>query len=97
MCFAESLKLTTAQQYVQKLSTQAVYAGLTSGGGSAVIAGLDGSSGRALAVQCSDRAVKTKLEAALKRLRTKLGIAGPAQDWQQDDVQFQVGVVLSTH
>ena len=48
---AERLKLTPAQQYARKLATLWTYDSLTARGGGVVIAGLDTTIGRALAVQ----------------------------------------------
>jgi len=48
---AERLKLTPSQEYARKLATLWMHESLTSRGGGAVIAGLDTSTGRALAVQ----------------------------------------------
>ena len=86
----EAVKLTTAHQYVKKLATKAVYDNLTSRGGSAIIAGLDTSTGRALAVQVNDATFATKLDLDLTRLRAQLGITGEAADWDPDSDQFKV-------
>ncbi|KAL4447653.1 hypothetical protein ABPG75_004872 [Micractinium tetrahymenae] len=85
----EAVKLTPPQQYVKKLATKAVYDGLTSRGGSAVIAGLDSATGRALAVQVNDPAFAAKLESDISRLRRQLGIPDGAPDWLPDSTEYQ--------
>jgi hypothetical protein len=75
--------------YVKKLATKAIYDSLTARGGSAVIAGLDTSTGRALAVQVNDPGFLPKLDADLDRLRRKLRIAG--SDWTGATPEYQVG------
>ncbi|KAL4447657.1 hypothetical protein ABPG75_004876 [Micractinium tetrahymenae] len=83
------LKLTTAQLYVKKLAAKDVYVSLTSSGGGAVIAGLDSSTGRALAVQVNDPSFMPKLEGELATLRGKLGIQG--DDWLPSSDEYKVG------
>lgn len=84
---AALLKLTTPQLYVKKLAAKALYESLTSSGG-AVIAGLDTSTGRALAVQVNDPSFMTKLESELEGLRRKLGAQGA--DWMPSSAEYEV-------
>lgn len=92
---AEALKLTPAQQYVKKLATKWLCTGLTSHGGGAVIAGLDTSTGRALAVQMNDPSFVSKLDADLSRLQRQLGINEDQGDWKPDSSEYQVSVCAS--
>ena len=87
---AETLKLTPAMQYAKKLSMIWVYESLTASGGGAVIAGLDTTTGRALAVQVNDPAFLNKVRADVDRLRRLLGIADHQPDWTTESPDFQV-------
>ena len=51
VCLAVAFKVTDPQLYVKNLAARALYESLIAHGGGAVIAGLDTSIGRALAVQ----------------------------------------------
>lgn len=86
----EALKLTPAMMYAKKLATVWVYESLTARGGGAVIAGLDTSTGRALAVQVNDPTFLDKVRADLARLRRQLGIAENQPDWTTESPEFQV-------
>ena len=87
-CFAAATKLTTAQQYVQKLSIKVMHERLTSQGGIA-IASLDSNAGRSLAAQVNDPSFMNKLERQLRPLRHQLGI-GEGLDWSPDSAEYQV-------
>lgn len=86
---AEKPKLTPEQQYVKKLVEMQAHLALSVGGGAAV-AGLDSSAGRLLAVQYSDPGYLAKLEAQLKALRRRVGIADNSPDWSSDSPQYLV-------
>lgn len=83
----DSLKLSDAEVYVKKLATKAIYDSLTARGGSAVIAGLDTSTGRALAVQVNAPGFLSKLDGDLDRLRRKLHIS--VGDWTPAAPEYQ--------
>lgn len=87
---AEALKLTPDMMYVKKLATVAVYESLTARGGGAVIAGLDTTTGRALAVQVNDPTFLDKVKADLARHRRQLGIADDSPDWAVECPEYQV-------
>lgn len=87
---AELLSLTPEQQYVKKLATLNVYEALTARGGGAIIAGLDTTTGQALAVQVNDPSFLAKLQAALRRLRSMVGVQPDGPDWLPHQQEYQV-------
>lgn len=81
------MKLSPQQLYVKNLAVAAMHDSLTASGGNAVIAGLDSSTTRALAVQINDPNFKARQDSERARLRHQLGITG--DDWSPSSEAYQ--------